>query len=311
LTPEVRAALAAGDVDLTDPQSTLLLIKQNAVVGVQGKVIETDDGQLSLESVGITCALCHSTVDDSFDESIGVRLDGWPNLDLDPGAIIALSPEISETDRAVYLSWGPGMYDPRFNIDGLSTPLVIPPAYGLRGVSLETFTGEGPISYWNNYVAVTQMGGHGTFIDDRLGIRIVQKPDRVRPKLKSLLAYQLSLETPPPPPDFFDPEAAERGEEVFHLFGCATCHIPPLYTDVNLDILHDAEEVGQDPAYAERTTTGQYRTTPLRGLWQHPPYFHDGSAATLEEVVEHYDVHFELDLSDEARSDLVEFLKSL
>ncbi len=311
LPPEVRAALDAGQVDLTDPQTTLLLLQLNAVVGVEGKVIETDDGRLSLKSVGITCALCHSTVDDSFDDDIGRRLDGWPNLDLDPGAIIALSLEISQDDREVYLSWGPGKYDPRFNIDDLSTPLVIPPAYGLDGVDLETFTGEGPISYWNNYVAVTQMGGHGTFIDERLGIKIVQKPDLVRPKLGALLDYQLSLRTPPPPAGSFDAAAAERGEVVFHDVGCADCHIPPLYTDVNRGILHDAEEVGQDPAYALRTTTGQYRTTPLRGLWQHAPYFHDGSAATLDEVVDHYNAFFLLGLGEAEYADLVEFLKSL
>jgi hypothetical protein len=311
LPRKVRAAIEDGDVDLSDPQTTLLLLKLRAVLGVEGKVVEGDDGRLSLTSVGITCALCHSTVDDSFDTGIGRRLDGWPNLDLDPGAIIALSPAISDEARDVYLSWGPGRYDPRFNIDGLNTPLVIPPAYGLSGVDLETFTGEGPISYWNNYVAVTQMGGHGTFIDDRLGIEIIQTPDLVGPKLGALLKYQLGLETPGPPAGFFDKAAARRGEDVFHEVGCAVCHIPPLYTDVNLGVLHDAEDVGQDPAYALRGATGQYRTTPLRGLWQHPPYFHDGSAATLEEVVDHYDAFFTLTLSDADHADLVEFLKSL
>lgn len=307
----ILKALANGEVDLTDPQTTLLLLRHRAVVGLEGRVVETDNGQLHLESVGITCALCHSTVDDSLAAGLGRRLDGWPNLDLDPGAIIALSPAIADADRAVYLSWGPGKYDPRFNIDGLSTPLVIPPAYGLNGVDLETFTGEGPISYWNSYVAVTQMGAHGTFIDDRLGISIVQEPDLVGPKLGVLLKYQLSLETPPPPAGSFDKKAARRGAALFVEVGCADCHIPPLYTDVNLGVLHDAEEVGQDPAYALRGTTGQYRTTPLRGLWQHAPYFHDGSAATLDDVVDHYDAHFVLGLTDEEHADVVEFLKSL
>jgi hypothetical protein len=251
-------------------------------------------------------------VDDSFLPGIGHRLDGWPNLDLDPGQIIAASPAIKAKDKAVYRSWGAGFYDPRFNIDGLSTPLVIPPAFGLAGVNLETYTGEGPISYWNNYVAVTQMGGHGSFSDPRLGINIVVKRDLVQPKLPALSDYQLSLRTPPPPAGSFDPEAATRGEAVFHGSGtCATCHIPPFYTDINDGIWHDAEETGMDPAYAERTATKQYRTTPLRALWQHPPYFHDGSAAALTDVVEHYDVHLELELTDDEKMELVEFLKSL
>jgi mono/diheme cytochrome c family protein len=312
LPVDLRQAIVSGDVDLTDPATTVALIDLDAVVGVVGKV-ETVRGRDRLRKVGITCALCHSTVDDSFLPGIGRRLDGWPNVDLDPGRIIATSPAIKARDKRVYRSWGPGFYDPRFNIDGLSTPLVIPPAFGLAGVSLETYTGDGPISYWNNYVAVTQMGGRGSFSDPRLGINIVvHKRDLVRPKLAPLRDYQLSLETPPPPEGSLDPEAAARGEEVFHEKGtCATCHIPPLYTDVNLGVLHDAEETGMDPAYAERTATGKYRTTPLRALWQHPPYFHDGSAATLDDVVEHYDLFLELDLSDEEKSDLVEFLKSL
>jgi hypothetical protein len=242
---------------------------------------------------------------------IGSRLDGWPNVDLDPGKIIAASPAIKAKAKAVYKSWGPGFYDPRFNIDGLSTPLVIPPAFGLAGVSLETYTGDGPISYWNNYVAVTQMGGRGSFSDPRLGINIVAKRDLVQSKLAPLSDYQLSLPTPPPPANSFDPEAADRGEDVFHDVGCATCHIPPHYTDVNLGILHDAAETGMNPDYAERTATKKYRTTPLRALWQHPPYFHDGSAATLTDVVNHYDFFLELDLSDEDKADLEEFLKSL
>jgi hypothetical protein len=313
LPPELIDAIENMEVDLTDPQTTLALISLDAVVGVMGTVEEAEDGRLSLTSVGITCAICHSTVDDSSAiPGIGSRLDGWPNLDLDPGRIIALSPAVPDADKAVYNSWGPGFYDPRFNIDGLSTPLVIPPAYGLAGVAKETYTAEGPISYWNNYVAVTQMGGQGSFHDPRLGIKIKQKPDLVKKKLAPLSAYQFSLAAPAPPPGTFDPDAAERGETVFEgKATCATCHIPPLYTDINLKILHDPEETGMDPAYALRTTTGQYRTTPLRALWQHPPYFHDGSAATLEDVVEHYDGVLELELTDEEKADLVQFLKSI
>jgi hypothetical protein len=179
-------------------------------------------------------------------------------------------------------------------------------------VKKETYTAEGPISYWNNYVAVTQMGGHGSFSDPRLGITIVQKPDLVQPKLAPLRDYQLSLGTPPRPPNSFDAAAAERGRAVFHEDGrCATCHIPPLYTDINDGILHDPVETGMDPMYAARTTTGQYRTTPLRALWQHPPYFHDGSAATLGHVVAHYNSFLRLRLTDQQLGDLVEFLKSL
>jgi hypothetical protein len=310
LPPAVRDGIANGQVDLTDPATTVALIKLNAVVGIMGKV-ERIRGRDRLTEVGITCALCHSTVDDSFAPSIGRRLDGWPNLDLDPGKIIAASPAVPAEAKEIYSSWGAGFYDPRFNIDGQSTPLVIPPAYGLKDVALETYTGEGPISYWNNYVAVTQMGGHGSFSDPRLGIDIVQTPDLVTPKLPALLDYQLSL-TKPPPEGSFDPAAAERGAGVFAGAGkCATCHIPPLFTDVNDDILHDPAETGMDPAYAERTTTGKYRTTPLRALWQHFPYFHDGSAATLRDVIEHYNFELELGLTEAEQSDLEQFLKSI
>jgi mono/diheme cytochrome c family protein len=311
LPNDVKAAIAMGEIDLTDPIVTVGLIQLNAVVGVVGKV-EKIRGRARLTEVGITCALCHSTVDDSFAPGIGKRLDGWPNLDLDPGRIIAASPALPDEIRAVYLSWGPGFYDPRFNIDGLNTPLVIPPAFGLADVKKETYTGEGPISYWNQYVAVTQMGGKGSFSDPLLGLNIVQKPDLVAGKLAPLRDYQFSLETPPPPKGSFNSDAAARGKKVFEGAGtCSTCHIPPLYTDVNKGRLHAPAETGMDPAYAKRTTTGKYRTTPLRALWQHPPYFHDGSAKTLADVVNHYDSFFELELTEDQKQDLVEFLKSL
>jgi mono/diheme cytochrome c family protein len=304
-------AIQAGKVDLTDPATTLELIRLNAIVGVVGTVDQVR-GRARLREVGITCALCHSTVDDSFMPGIGRRLDGWPNLDLDPGRIIALSPSVPAKAKKVYNSWGPGKYDPRFNIDGLSTPLVIPPAYGLAGVSRETFTGDGPISYWNNYVAVTQMGGQGSFSEPRLGIHIVQTPDLVRPKLEQLLNYQLGLEAPAARVGPFDAVAVARGQEVFEGQGrCVKCHIPPLYTDVNFGVLHEPAETGMDPAYAKRTVTKKYRTTPLRGLAQHAPYFHDGSAATLEEVVEHYNSFLGLELEESQAQDLVEFLRTL
>jgi mono/diheme cytochrome c family protein len=308
---ELQQAILNGEVDLTDPATTVALIGLDAVVGVVGTV-QTIDGVDRLTEMGISCALCHSTVDDTFLPGIGRRLDGWPNLDLDPGRIIAASPTVSEEAKVVYRSWGPGFYDPRFNIDGRSTPLVIPPAFGLAGVRLETYTAEGPISYWNRYVAVTQMGGKGSFSDSRLGIEIIAKRDLVEPRLAALRDYQLSLATPEPPAGSFDAQAAERGKRVFNAAGrCASCHIPPLYTDVNLGILHDAAETGMDPAYAKRTATKQYRTTPLRALLQHSPYFHDGSAASLAEVVDHYDGFLGLELSSQQKSDLVEFLKSL
>jgi mono/diheme cytochrome c family protein len=233
-------------------------------------------------------------------------------MQLDPGAIVALSPAVPAATKAVLATWGPGRYDPRFNIDGLSTPLVLPPAYGLLGVDRETYTAEGPVSYWNAYVAVTQMHGQGVFIDPRLGLRVVQTPDLVTPKLAALRAYQLSLQTPAPPPGSFDAAAADRGRLVFEGAGsCVSCHAGNTFTDVNAGILHAPSETGMDPAYAARTTQKAYRTTPLRGLWQHAPYFHDGSAATLADVVAHYDRVRGLGLTEAQQRDLVEYLKSL
>jgi hypothetical protein len=322
LPRELRAALLAKEVELTDPAVTLTLLRLNAVVGVRGRV----DDAGTLTSVGITCALCHSTVDDSFTEGIGRRLDGWANTDLNVGAILGLSPALPDDLKMEFAEWGPGKYDPRHHaFDGAtliplnspSLPVVIPPIYGLKGVGWETYTGDGPISYWNSYVGVSQMGGHGTFIDPRIGLVIKQRPDVVTPKLLPLLLYQLSLDTPPPPKDFFDPAAAERGREVFYNQGqCGTCHTGPKFTDVRngrhpfVPLLHHPNDVGTESEYASRSATGKYRTTPLRGLWQHPPYFHDGSAPDLPAVVEHYDSRG-LNLSPEQKSDLVEFLKSL
>jgi hypothetical protein len=299
--------------DLDDPATTVELIGRRAVLGVMGRV---EDGRLL--SVGITCALCHSTVDDSSAPGIGRRLDGWPNRDLDPGAIIALSPALAEEQKAVYRSWGPGRFDPRFNHDGINFPVLIPPAYGLQWVGYETYTGDGPISYWNAYVAVTEMGGQGSFHDPRLGISVRQEPDLVTPKLPALLAYQLTLRAPEPPAGSFDRHAARRGRAVFRgKARCATCHAGPAFTDV-LDFrrpfrprLHEPAETGMEALYASRSATGAYRTTPLRALWQHPPYFHDGSAADLPAVVEHYDRYLGLSLTDRQKADLVEYLKSL
>jgi hypothetical protein len=328
LPPPVIAAIRAGQLDVDDPRVTLRLLEMDAVVGVMGKVAGD-----RLRSVGITCALCHSTVDNSIGSGIGKRLDGWPNRDLNVGAIVGLSPSpVIAPFRQEFSRWGPGKYDARHHIfDGSNLrvlhpptpsgretiPVVLPPAFGLLGVGFETYTGDGPISYWNNYVGVTQMGGQGNFEDPRIGVDVVQNPDRVTRLLPALLAYQLSLPAPPAPPGSFNTVAAARGEILFNgVAGCGICHIPPTYTDVmrpdrTVPFLHTAAEIGADPEYAARSATGLYRTTPLRGAWQHPPYFHDGRAADFLAVVNHYNSFFSLDLTEAQIADLVEFLKSL
>jgi len=293
-------------VDLKSPATTVALLKMNAVVGIQATV----DSNNHIVRLGVTCALCHSTVDDSVMPGIGRRKDGWPNRDLNVGAIIALSPVLPADKKAVYASWGPGKYDPRYNQDGKNTPLVIPPAYGLAQVKNETYTAEGPISYWNAYVAVTQMGGQGNFSDPRLGIDVKHSPDMVSPKLPALRAYQHSLPAPPPPTGSFDVAAAERGRGLFDRT-CASCHVGGSGTDNNNGTLHAPAETGVDGAYVARTANKAYRTTPLRALWQHPPYFHDGGAATLTDVVAHYNRVRALGLTAEQQRDLVEHLKSL
>jgi cytochrome c553 len=312
LPAEVRQGIASGAVDLNDPATTIALLKLDAVLGLKGTV-ETVGGTDQLTRLGITCALCHSTVDNSFTDGIGRRLDGWANRDLNVGAIVALSPAVSSDLKAVLNSWGPGRYDPRINIDGVDAPIVIPPAFGLRDVELETFTGDGVVSYWNAYVAVTQMHGQGSFSDPRLGITVTRSPDLVTPKLPALREYQFSLEAPAPPSGSFNAAAAERGSTVFSGAGtCAECHDPrSSFTDVNAGVLHAPSETGMDGTYAARTATERYRTTPLRGAWQHAPYFHDGSAATFAAVVEHYDGVLNLGLTAVQKSDLVEYLKSL
>ena len=293
-------------VDLKSPATTVALLKMNAVVGLQATV----DANNHITKLGVTCALCHSTVDNSVTAGIGRRKDGWPNRDLNVGAIIALSPALTADKKAVYQSWGPGKYDPRYNQDGKSTPLVLPPAYGLADIKNETYTAEGPISYWNAYVAVTQMGGQGNFSDPRLKIDVKHSPDMVTSHLPALRAYQHSLPAPPPPAGSFDAAGAERGRTVFGRT-CASCHVGGSGTDNNDGALHPPADTGVDGAYAARTASKAYRTTPLRGLWQHAPYFHDGSAATLADVVTHYNRVRKLGLTAEQQRDLVEYLKSL
>ncbi|HKH82581.1 MAG TPA: hypothetical protein VKA25_02730 [Gemmatimonadales bacterium] len=317
LPAEVVQGIQNGSISLTDPATTVALLKLNAVVGLKGTV-ETVNGKDTLTAVGTTCALCHSTVNNSFAPGIGARLDGWPNHELNPGAIIALSPALTPDQKAVYNSWGPGKYDPRFNFDGQNGPQVIPPAYGLLGVNKITVTGDGSnVAYWNRYVGVTQMHGHGSFSEPRTGVNVNNPPDLITPQLEALQAYQLSLNAPPPPAGSFDPAAAARGKEVFDGPGqCATCHTGPMLTDAN-DRLHAPADVVSEPepngapSYASRSATKMYRTAPLRGVWQHPPYFHNGVAATLDAVVELYDTRKGLSLTPEQKADLVQYLKSL
>ena len=324
LPAAVVAAIQNGEVDLNDPQITLLLIQLNAVVGVQGEVTEMPDGSLTMGKMGVTCALCHSTVDNSFAQGIGKRLDAWPNRDLNPGMIISLSPALTEAQKDVYASWKPGLYDPRFNHDGLNNPVVIPPAYGLYGIPKAIFTGDGdvenepagPVAYWNRYVAVTQMHGHGNFEDARLNWVVDHREDDdlVTDKLPALQAYQYSISAPPPPANSFDATAAARGKELFSgKAQCATCHSGPLFTDVtDGGILHpQSASVAVDKDYVNRSATKQWRVTPLKGIWQHPPYFHDGSAKTLADVVAMYNDQKNLKLNTEEKFDLTEYLKSL
>ena len=282
------------------------LLREDAVVGLKASF--DTDGRLT--RIGITCALCHSTVDNALLPGIGHRLDGWPNRDLEVGKILAMLALYTPEQKAVLRSWPKGSYDPRFNCDGKSTPLALPPAHGLAEVKNETYTAEGPISYWNAYVAVTQMHGHGNFSDPRLGVNIVQEPDMVTPKLAALRAYQHSIGRPPTPGASYDRFAARRGKAVFD-GNCASCHVGGTLTDNNDGTLHAPSETGMDSTYAARTTQKRYRTTPLRALWQHAPYFHDGSAATLDDVVSHYVRARNLQLTDGQRRDLVEYLKSL
>ena len=314
----VVAGIQNGTVDLKRPDTTVALLKLNAVVGLQGTV-ETVNGKDVLIRVGVTCALCHSTVDNSFAPGIGKRLDGWPNRDLNAGAIIALSPALSASVKAVYNSWGPGKYDPRFNVDGKNGPQVIPPAYGLAGINKIISTGDGDnLAYWNRYVAVTQMGGHGSFNEPRTGVNISNgTDDLVTAKLPALQAYQLSLAPPPPPAGSFDAVAAERGRLVFNSVGkCVTCHSGDKFTDANSRLHSPSEAVSEPepngaPSYASRSATKQYRTAPLKGLWQHAPYFHNGTAPTLEAVVQTYNTKQSLGLTATQIADLAQYLKSL
>jgi hypothetical protein len=351
-TVSPRTALAVGlkvDADalppgilahanLDDPAVTAELLRRNAVVGVRG--FFNHDG--TLRAAGITCALCHSTVDNSVAPGIGKRLDGWANRDLNVGAVVNLAPNLQPvasllgvdeaTVRTVLQSWGPGRFDAElfldgkaFRPDGKTAATLIPPAFGLAGVDGHTFTGWGSVTYWNAFVANLEMHGQGRFWDPRLndpvkfpiaarnGFGDVRSDhDFITPKLGSLQVYQLAIPAPAPPPGSFNPAAAGRGKTVFAAAGCATCHVPPLYTEPGWN-RHTPEEIGIDSFQADRSPDGHYRTTPLKGLWSHSKggYYHDGRFATLRDVVDHYDGHFGLHLTEAQKGDLVEFLKSL
>lgn len=331
-------AIKGGHVSLEKVETTLELLRANAVVGVKAHF----DGK-RITSIGITCAFCHSTVDDSLAKGIGRRLDGWPNRDLDVGAIVAIAPDLGPftsllgaddaTVRKVLKSWGPGKYDAELDKDGKHTrpdgksgATVIPAAFGLVGQNLHTYNGWGGVPYWNAYVAVTQMHGQGTFVDRRLG-NASQYPlaaksgswntrpaeDHVTSKLASLHYYQLSIPAPKPKAGSFDPAAAQRGERVFSgRAKCASCHVPPLFSEPGW-AMHTGAEIGIDDFQASRSPDKMYRTTPLAGLFvrERGGFYHDGRFRDYAAVVDHYDRHFRLGLGDAEKRDLIEYLKSI
>ncbi len=336
--PDVAAAAQAGTLDLDDPKNTLALLKADAVIGIKG-VFEGND----LVGVGITCAICHATTDDSFAAGIGRPLDGWANRDLDIGTIISLAPNLQvvadrlgvdvATLRTVLQGWGPGKFDAQvlhdgraLRPDGKPAATLIPPAFGMAGQNLHTWTGWGSIPYWNAYVANTQMRGLGTFYDPRLNdpekypIAVAtgewnkrDDEDAITSKLAPLHIYQLSLAAPSPPAGSFDPKAAMRGSRLFNgRARCATCHVPPLYTEPGW-AMHTAEEMGIDDFQASRSPDERYATRRLGGLWSHQKggFYHDGRFATLREVIDHYDELLDLGLSEGDKADLEQFLLSL
>jgi mono/diheme cytochrome c family protein len=339
LPKELVAQIKAGKVDLDDPATTLALLKLDAVLGVKGIFDKTGN----LKSVGLRCAVCHSTVDDSFAPGIGKRRDGWANRDLNVGAIVSLAPNLKPfTDllgvdeaalKKVLSTWGPGRFDAEIDKDGKAmrpdggqAGTLIPPAFGLAGVNLHTWTGFGSVPYWNAYVAGTEMHGSGTFFDARFNdgnqYPVAAKsgagntrgtPDRITAKLAALHFYQLAIPAPKPPKGSFDETAAARGKEIFGGKGkCATCHVPPLFTEPGNN-LHSPDEIGVDAFQADRSPTHKYRTAPLAGLWTHQKggFYHDGRFATLLDVIDHYDTLSKLDLTQQEKGELIEYLKSL
>ncbi len=343
LPSDVVQQLKAGKLNLNDPAVTLTLLKLNAVVGVTGHLDPTGK---HLASIGIQCALCHSTVDDSAAPGIGRRLDGWPNRDLNVGAIVASVPDLSfftklfqlppEKVREVLMAWGPGKFDAilvldgkGFRPDGKTAAVLLPPAYGLTGVNLHTWTGWGSVPYWNAFVANIEMRGKGVFHDSRLNDKKFpissahpetfgekkDETDLITPKLAALHMYQLSLTPPVPPKGTFDPAAADRGRQLFNgKARCASCHVPPIFTDPGFN-MHTPEEIGIDSFQADRSPSqrAMYRTAPLGGLWarQKGGFYHDGRFPTLLDVINHYIPVLKTELSDAEKQELVQYLLSL
>src|SRR5579859_951673 len=360
LPAAVVSAIKAGQVNLDDPGTTLTLLQLGAVVGVTGVFNDPSDTSKGLKAVGVTCALCHSTVDNAFAPGIGHRLDGWANQDLNIGAIIALAPNLQPvadllnmglppgkqvdvpTVQKVLNSWGPGRFDAELFMDGKAfgpggsnASTLIPDAFGLAGVNAHTWTGNwGTVTYWNAFVGNLEMhGSPGTFFDPRLDDanrfpvaaanrfgHVAAPPgvDRISPKLGALQFYQLAMSPPKPQAGKdFDADAASRGQVLFdNKAQCATCHVPPMFSEPGWN-LHTPAEIGlDDPSgrfEADRSPDGKYRTTPLAGrLFKRTRgFFHDGRFATLMDVVNHFDDFQHLGLTDAEKSDLVAYLKSI
>lgn len=339
LPPNVIKALETGAVNLDDPAVTITLLRANAVVGVTGFFSGN-----KLCKVGIQCALCHSTVDDSLAPGIGHRLDGWANRDLNVGAVISLAPDLSVPAkllnvtqaqlRQVLATWGPGKFDAEvfldgkaFQPDGRSAATLIPAAFGMAGVALHTFEGWGSVTYWNAFVANLEMHGVGNFFDPRLDdaakfpiaaangfghITVAEDDDRITPKLPALHVYQLAIEAPKPPDGSFDDALAEEGDRLFEgKAKCASCHHQDT-TEAGWN-MHTASEIGIDDFQASRGPDDRYRTTPLKGLWTHMKggFYHDGRFATLLDVVNHYNTAMSLGLTDHEKAAVVEYLKSI
>ncbi|HEU4582454.1 MAG TPA: hypothetical protein VFS67_29555 [Polyangiaceae bacterium] len=339
LPRSLQRSMRRGEVDLDDPAVTLALLKLDAVIGLTGAF----DAEGKLQSVGIQCALCHSTVDDSFAPGIGRRRDGWPNRDLDIGTIVSVAPDLSvfadllgvsqDAVRGVLKSWGPGKFDAFMHLDGKTArpdgkpaAVLIPPLFGLQGVGLMTWNGFSGINSWVPLVINLEMFGQGIFSDRRLGnaeqypiaaangfARIRNTPDLVTDKLGPLLTYVESIDTPAAPEGSFDAAAAARGEALFTgKARCNNCHVPPLYTLPGFNSV-PATAIGIDSFQADRSPNLGYRPPPLRGVFtrQKGGFFHDGRFATVNDVVAHFNAQFSLSLTSDEASDLAEFVKSL
>jgi hypothetical protein len=352
LPPALVSRLKKGEVNLNDPAITLELLKLNAVIGVVANfntsnilnVTNRPNNSGALNSIGLTCAVCHSTVDNTLATGIGHRLDGWANRDLNVGGIVSLAPDLSiftkllmvneATVKKVLHSWGPGKFDAELNLDGKAfrpdgkpAATLIPPAFGLAGFNNHTWTGGwGTVTYWNAFVANLELQGQGVFFDRRLNNEAHypvaaragfgnkrSDSDLVTSKLASLHFYQLAIPSPKAPDVSYDKAAAKRGETIFKgKATCATCHVPPLFTEPGWNT-HKAEDIGIDDFQANRSPDSSYRTAPLKGLWTHTKggFYHDGRFATLLDVINHYNDFKKLNLTEAEKRDLIEYLKSL